>query len=163
MLCFTLVAFFSLIAIAFAQTFDASNVDDTTKEFWCNSQECDPDTLDYECVCTNGRSPNSTEYSLTIPYFECQERNTACVRNCGQSELQCQDDCNTQNPCGARKPRRNNRTTTASASSTTSTSSPTGGSAAINGDTGTGAANMAAANFGAALLGLVITAGIALL
>lgn len=118
----------------------------STRTYWCQSQltacpllclqnngttdstttanDCDPTTLDFDCVCGNGLSPNASEYSQTIPYFECQEYGNECVANCG-GDTSCESDCRTQNPCGAQNPTRVNVTST-----TSSTTGPTSGASA---------------------------------
>ncbi|BAE55689.1 hypothetical protein BDV35DRAFT_407571 [Aspergillus flavus] len=45
-------------------------------------------SLVYSCICSNNQSPNASEYSQTIPYFECTEKNNQCVKNC-DGEQQC--------------------------------------------------------------------------
>ncbi|RFU28367.1 hypothetical protein B7463_g7969, partial [Scytalidium lignicola] len=91
------------------------------------SNDCDPSTLDFHCVCGNGLSPNASQYSQTIPYFECQEYGNECVANCNGNSA-CQSDCRNNNPCGAQNPIRVNATST-----TSSTSSPTGTDASTSG------------------------------
>ncbi|KAH8813180.1 hypothetical protein F5884DRAFT_787651 [Xylogone sp. PMI_703] len=84
-----------------------------------SANDCDPETLDFHCVCGNGISPNASQYSQTIPYFECQEYGNECVAGCG-GDSSCQSDCRDNNPCGAQNPTRVNVT------STSSTVGPTG-------------------------------------
>ena len=64
--------------------------------------------------------PNASEYSLTIPFYECQESQNNCVENCG-GVTSCQAACRETNPCGAQNP-----TTVNSSTITSSTESPTG-------------------------------------
>lgn len=94
----------------------------TTSETQLNS--CDPSNLSYGCVCANGASPNVTEFSLTLPYYVCQEWTGQCVTGCGQ-DSQCAYSCRADHPCGATKPTLTN--TTSSASAATATTTPTGG------------------------------------
>lgn len=118
-----------------------TNVPMSTRTYWCQSQltqcpllclqnngtdasktttnDCDPESLDFHCVCGNGISPNASEYSQTIPYFECQEYGNECVANCG-GDSSCQSACRDKNPCGAQDPKRVNAT------STSSTAAPSG-------------------------------------
>ncbi|KAJ5899879.1 hypothetical protein N7495_004623, partial [Penicillium taxi] len=113
---------------------------DFLQESWCASQistcpllclqlpgsdgskvnNCTAETLDYSCICSNGASPNASQYSLTIPYFTCTEAGTQCVNNCG-GDSTCQGACRTDHPCGAQNPKRVNVTTTTSAAPTAST------------------------------------------
>lgn len=82
------------------------------------SNDCDPVSLIYSCVCGNGLTPSLANYSQTIPYFECTEFGTQCVAGCGGS-TPCQSACRTNNPCGAQNPTRINTTSTSSMMSTT--------------------------------------------
>ncbi|KAL4798258.1 hypothetical protein BDV19DRAFT_386542 [Aspergillus venezuelensis] len=79
------------------------------------------------CICSNGQSPNASEYSQTIPFYLCTEQNNRCVDACAQTDSSCQSNCRTDNPCGAQNPRPPNNTANGNATSTgtatTSTSS----------------------------------------
>lgn len=85
------------------------------------------DTLDYSCICNGGQSPNASEYSQTIPYFLCTERNNQCVANCEgvANKLSCQSDCRENNPCGAQNPTRVTLTATESTPNPTASESST--------------------------------------
>jgi cobalamin biosynthesis Mg chelatase CobN len=78
--------------------------------------------LTYGCICDNGMAPNLSEYSLTIPYFKCQQWGNQCVENCGANNNACASDCRENHPCGALNPTPANTTTTSSMSTPTSTS-----------------------------------------
>jgi hypothetical protein len=65
-------------------------------------------------VCSDGKQPNVTEYTLTLPYHVCTAWGQQCVKACG-SDNQCAGDCLQKHPCGAQQPTRVNET----ASSTT--------------------------------------------
>jgi hypothetical protein len=84
---------------------------------------CDPNQLTYACVCSNGLSPNLTEYTQTLPFYICQEWGTQCVSNCGQ-DSNCADNCRSQHPCGAQSPPKQN---TSTLSFTTSSAAATSG------------------------------------
>jgi len=151
---FALIAF-CLTNLAASQTIDPSSVNITVRETWCTDQmascpliclqlpgtsgspesnSCSATDLSYSCVCSNGVQPNASEYSQTIPYFECTTFNTQCVTACPQGDATCAQNCNTAHPCGAQYPVRVNLTTvTTSTMAATATGS---GSAS----TGTGAA-----------------------
>ncbi|KAK8229504.1 hypothetical protein HDK77DRAFT_453895 [Phyllosticta capitalensis] len=149
---FSTVALVATISrLSSTQQIDPDSVSSSTRDQWCTSQksqcpliclqvyentttgsdpeqnDCDADTLDYSCVCANGASPNVSEYSLTIPYFECTEYNNQCVANCASGNNQCASDCRTKHPCGAQSPKRYNITTTTSSSIASATASSTGG------------------------------------
>ncbi|OJJ63131.1 hypothetical protein ASPSYDRAFT_28737 [Aspergillus sydowii CBS 593.65] len=154
----SLIAFASVAGVAHSQnvtsTVDPQDIDSLTKQHWCltqtescliicdqvtgvtgetpNSNECDDDTLKYSCVCSNGQSPNASEYTETIPFFLCTEQNTQCVNDCTQNNSSCQDKCRSSNPCGAQNPRPPNKTAT-TAASTTSTLPPFTGEASDEG------------------------------
>ncbi|KAI0390201.1 hypothetical protein F5Y17DRAFT_80494 [Xylariaceae sp. FL0594] len=83
------------------------------------TNDCDPITLTYGCVCSNGISPNLSEYSLTVPFYVCQEWGNQCVAACGGNNA-CASDCRENHPCGARNPTRVNTTTTSSIATPTS-------------------------------------------
>ncbi|KAI9758012.1 MAG: PX domain-containing protein ypt35 [Chaenotheca gracillima] len=123
----------------------------STRQLWCTDQKtscpllcsqlpgkstntkantCDAATLIYSCICTNGQSPNSSEYSQTIPYFECTEANNQCVNNCG-TDSACASNCRQNNLCGAQNPKRVNLTTS-TASSTVAATATSSGSNAID-------------------------------
>ncbi|KZF26138.1 hypothetical protein L228DRAFT_264564 [Xylona heveae TC161] len=153
----TVVSALALAGAASAQTsIDPNSVPLSTRESWCSSEtstcpllclqisnssdteenNCQADALTYSCVCSNGASPNASQYSLTLPYFICTEWGNQCVNNCGGNS-QCQSDCRTQHPCGAQDPKRVNITTTSSSAAASKTSN-----AAM--DTGTGLGGPAA-------------------
>lgn len=71
--------------------------------------DCSAASLTYTCVCQNGISPNISQYSLTLPYFICQEWGNQCVANCGLDST-CASSCRQKHPCGAQDPRRGNKT-----------------------------------------------------
>jgi len=147
----------SLISSAVAQNFNISSISLDTRTQWCQSQvdqcpflcrdlgqtkdqnKCFPDNLYYICTCTNGVTPNVTEYSLTIPYYECTTIQQDCVMNCG-SDNDCSNDCRVNNECGAKDPKKGNgtlasasstlATATATATSSSSSATPTHSSAA---------------------------------
>ncbi|CAG8645225.1 1877_t:CDS:2, partial [Ambispora gerdemannii] len=76
----------------------------------------------------NGYSPNSTEYTQTIPFFICSGQEQACKENCPPGNKDCTDGC-TRN-CSATDPKKYTATapTSTFGSSSTPTSSPSGGS-----------------------------------
>ncbi|KAL1975189.1 hypothetical protein VTN31DRAFT_3581 [Thermomyces dupontii] len=134
-----------LAGLATSQTIDPEDIEISTRDQWCLSQtescpliclqlpgasietqqnECDPDTLHFSCVCSNGVRPNASEFTETIPYFLCTERNNRCVENCAQGDSLCQASCREDNPCGAQNPRKGNGTK--AATPTTATSTATG-------------------------------------
>ena len=143
------------------------------------SNNCDANSLTFECVCNNGVSPNASQYTQTIPYFECTESNNQCVAACGQDNS-CQSNCRTEHPCGAQAPYKGNATvssmlssmsaaaTASSASAATQTFNGFGGATATgsSASSGSGAGRVAVElghNFGVATVALGIFAGFAVL
>jgi len=152
-----LTGFFgSLISLAASQTIDPNTVPLATRDAWCTSQitqcpllclqipgensaatesnTCDPTTLDYSCVCANGLSPNSSEYSQTVPYYICTQYNTNCVNGC-DGDSSCQSACIQDHPCGAQNPTRVNTSTISTA---TATNTAGGGASAVSTASGGG-------------------------
>jgi len=136
---------------------DPNSVPLTTRTSWCQSQinecpllclqlpgassttsanDCDPTTLNFDCICGNGLSPNASEYSQTLPYFICTEYGTQCVAACA-GDTACQSACRDDHPCGAQNPTRVNVSTTSSSSAASSTI-PAGGSSGTGGVVYTG-------------------------
>ena len=137
-----------------------SHTADFRIEIWCNSQisqcplictqypgnspatdanSCDPTELSYSCVCSNGQTPNITEYSQTLPYFVCSEWGNQCVAGCGQDNS-CSNACRANHPCGASDPK---LYTSSSASMSMSSTSGSAASAASSTGASTGASNTA--------------------
>lgn len=121
-----LVALATLLTNASAQySINPNSVPLSTRDAWCESQlaqcpqiclqtsahssetrenDCVAKTLTYSCVCSNGVSPNVSQYSLTLPYYICQEWGNQCVAACGQDNT-CSSACREDHPCGAQDPR----------------------------------------------------------
>lgn len=105
------------------------------------ANSCDAAALTYACVCSNGLSPNVTEYSQTLPFYLCQEWGTQCVANCNGNN-QCQSSCRSDHPCGAQNPVRVNSSTISSTMSQTASGSslPAGATTGSQGTIFTGLA-----------------------
>lgn len=82
------------------------------------------DTLTYGCVCGDGLQPNISEYSLTLPFFVCQEWGNQCVTGCGRDSA-CASSCRQDHPCGALDPKRDNATSTTASGTGSATASST--------------------------------------
>jgi len=132
------------------------------------SNTCNPTTLAWTCVCKNGLTPNVTEYSLTIPFHECQEYGNQCVANCGQNNNACANNCRVDNPCGALDPTKVNATSSTSSSATATGSSTStasnfasfGGSGNNNGGSSKSAASSSLVQVGQLYGFSVVAAGI---
>ncbi|KAG0345225.1 hypothetical protein BG004_003862 [Podila humilis] len=117
--------------------FDPMSVDNNTKLTWCQNQvgfctnvcqemtkgaetqqnQCDIQSLLYVCICEGNISPNASEYTYTIPYFQCVADNQACIKVCPQSDNACYSKCNEHN-CAAAFPKKYNQTIATSLSPT---------------------------------------------
>ncbi|ODA79482.1 hypothetical protein RJ55_05075 [Drechmeria coniospora] len=137
-LCAVLSTVATLASVAQADySIDPKSVSASIRQAWCQSERatcpiicqqtgpgttlvntCDPDLLTYGCLCGDNKRPNVSEYSLTLPYFICQEWGNQCVKACG-SNNKCSSDCREKNPCGAQEPKK--YTSTAEAPAATST------------------------------------------
>jgi hypothetical protein len=167
-----------MVSLAASQSIDPSTIPIATRQYWCEQQKascpliclqlpngtastdsdtCDAETLNYSCVCSSGQSPNSTEYSQTIPYFVCTAYNTQCQNNCDGNST-CQAACVQDHPCGASEPKRYNTTSSATGATATATGTATssGGGDILYTGFGTGSASVATASpSGAASVGVM--------
>ncbi|MCJ1238696.1 hypothetical protein MMC14_006687 [Varicellaria rhodocarpa] len=154
------VTLLTLATSIVSQTINPNSVDIAMRQQWCTTQEascpliclqlpgttgqptqnnCDVDTLVFSCVCNNGLQPNASQYSQTIPYFECTTFNSQCVTACA-GDSTCAAACQTNHPCGAQNPIRVNLTTTSSTMSVTAAASTAAGSGGYTGFGGSSAA-----------------------
>jgi len=162
---------------------DPDKIPVATRYAWCNSQlaacpplclnqesgapqdngnQCDPDDLTYTCICQDGKSPNATQYSETMPYYICTQQVINCVNNCGSDNL-CGEACKSNKHCGASNPLKPNKTSSHGSSPTATSDSSTvaydgfGGSdsTATAGAGSTGSANSGSINLKGAGNGLV--------
>ncbi|KAL9042510.1 MAG: hypothetical protein Q9214_003759, partial [Letrouitia sp. 1 TL-2023] len=132
----------ALVNIVVSQSIDPSTVDNDTRDTPMENR-CDDATLSYSCVCSNGQQPNASEYSQTIPFYECTEAANQCVNRCPKTDSNCQSQCRTAHPCGAQNPTRVNTSTITTMSAT--------GMATATGDSAEGAgASTVYTGFGAA-------------
>ncbi|ORY66043.1 uncharacterized protein BCR38DRAFT_483701 [Pseudomassariella vexata] len=124
-------------------TIDPTEVALSTRAAWCQSEinvcnqvcsdaastnACDPELLTYDCTCTDGTTPDVSEYRLSLPFYICQQAQTDCVNeNAGNLEglenctTTIQDNCGTKNASDA--------TTASTTSSASSSATATGGAA----------------------------------
>ncbi|KAK1780569.1 hypothetical protein QBC45DRAFT_104826 [Copromyces sp. CBS 386.78] len=148
----TLLALASSLTLVTADIWvDPSKIDMGTKSNWCLNEiascplicqqedmgpiqknDCDPETLQYACVCGDGKVPDLKEYTLTIPYHTCITYVQQCINDHMGDNLQ-QAACAQDNPCGAKEPKRTNVTTTSTASKTASPTASSTGSGVYDG------------------------------
>lgn len=102
----------SLCFISRIDSFNASNVDMATKQAWCGEQRavcdnnckdngttgattntCDPTQFSYACVCSDGKSPDKSMYTMPIDYFKCTSDQQDCTQKCGAANQYCVTNC----------------------------------------------------------------------
>jgi len=180
----TLLALASAAIVAADYYIDPSSVDLGTRRVWCRDElsncpiicaqtspgnvitnTCDPETLTYGCVCSNNLQPNMTEYSLTLPFYVCQQWVIQCRKACGMDNS-CASNCAEEHPCGAQTPKKANSTSseTVSATETAKSTGPTVfdgiGDGATSSPKPTGNAAPALLQFGSAYGLVVVAAGL---
>ncbi|KAL1954047.1 hypothetical protein VTO42DRAFT_1825 [Malbranchea cinnamomea] len=94
--------------------FDPSLVSQDEKNAWCTAQtntcpeicggatkvnRCDPGALTYDCVCSNGTTPDVSPYINTLPFFICNANFGQCIdrhpndaegqKECKEAQKQC--------------------------------------------------------------------------
>ncbi|GJN70116.1 hypothetical protein PLICBS_004168 [Purpureocillium lilacinum] len=166
---------------------DPDSVPLSTRQAWCRNEQttcpiicqqmepqktlvntCDPETLTYGCLCGNNQRPNVSEYTLTLPYFVCQEWGNQCVKACG-NDNKCASACREKHPCGATDPKK--YTSTASTSTPTATTTdantiftaPGGGSGSSSDKKGAAVALEVGQAYGLVMVMAGLFAGFALL
>ena len=108
----SLSLFVAAVGLSSAQSIQPTTVPLPIRDVWCTNQEascpllclqqtksastrsntCDPASLAWTCICTDGTQPNVSQYSQTVPFYECQEFGNQCVTNCGNDPT-CQTNC----------------------------------------------------------------------
>ncbi|RYO90941.1 hypothetical protein DL764_008351 [Monosporascus ibericus] len=127
-----------------------SEVDPGLRANWCRSQrtacdnlcqqvtanDCDIETLDFSCVCSNGESPDFNEYRDTIPFFVCNQLFEDCIED-NPDDARAQANCTTtyDDNCGTE-----DSADAAQIDAQTSTSSPTSSATAPPETSSTGSA-----------------------
>ncbi|CAK7202721.1 hypothetical protein SEUCBS139899_005448 [Sporothrix eucalyptigena] len=120
-------------------TIDISSVPLTTRSNWCTAQSntcstlcdndptansCDPNTLDYSCLCQNGSAPGLQYYTQTMPTFICQEAYSECnAEYAGNAQAQANCTTSIEDQCGTLDPA---NYTAAAATTSSKTSAATG-------------------------------------
>lgn len=142
----TLLVALSALTVAAAQNFtiNPGTVKPSDRADWCNAEynscgklcggnptanDCDVDTLKYECTCANGTAPGLEYYIQTIPTFICEQAFSECVA-ANTASAKAQDECkaNIKSKCGTLDPSKvqlgggsSSDTTSSSAGSTPTT------------------------------------------
>ncbi|KXX81880.1 hypothetical protein MMYC01_202339 [Madurella mycetomatis] len=142
-------------ALAAAQnqniTIDPSTVDPGLKSGWCGAQfntcrmlcansltanNCNSETLEFDCRCSNGSAPGLQYYTQTIPTFICEQAYSDCI-TANTDSAQAQEECRTdiRAHCGTLDPTRvqsggggSSEESTSSAALGSGTQAPTAGS-----------------------------------
>ncbi|QKX62480.1 uncharacterized protein TRUGW13939_09641 [Talaromyces rugulosus] len=119
----------------FPAGFNLGEVTPAQKRSWCLAEtntcpqicggaaspnDCDPDTLNFDCTCVNGTVPDVEPYTNTIPFFVCQANYDQCIQN-NPNDLDAQKACKDNANCGS-------ITASVSHASTTTSSAPSSSS-----------------------------------
>ncbi|RIA81509.1 hypothetical protein C1645_729639 [Glomus cerebriforme] len=161
---FVIFLFSIILFITEVHPLNPADVDPATKATWCSDQMatctnicwdsgfdpttnfCLNDTLQFDCVCSNGIRPNSTEYTQTIPYFTCTADQQACIQKCQPATDTCVNACKSTS-CAATVIKSPSKIPTTVQGTTSSPAAP-----GIPGSTTTPAKNPNAAILGAATM-----------
>ncbi|KAK3388839.1 hypothetical protein B0T20DRAFT_86591 [Sordaria brevicollis] len=142
------VALSALTAAVAAQSSDSNltvpvgSVPEAERNQWCVAQyntckilcnklvktnECDFKTLDYQCTCTSGDTPDLEKFTQTVPTFMCLTAYSTCIdqhADDARGQDKCKEDifdkCGTQDPNKAETVK-----TTSSAAPSTTAAKPT--------------------------------------
>ncbi|KAK4246861.1 hypothetical protein C7999DRAFT_32734 [Corynascus novoguineensis] len=133
------------------------------------ANDCNVDTLEYTCTCSNGSAPGLEYYIQTIPTFICEQAYSDCIA-ANTASSRAQDECKTniKDQCGTLDPYKAQvdddsdddtsssatQSPTSTSNSAAETSTSTGGAAAPTnhaGYIGNGVAMIAAGVFAALL------------
>lgn len=150
----------------FPAGFNITNVTSTELSAWCQGERntcplvCDGSTetnscsynsttIDFDCVCSNGTTPDLSPYEQTIPFYVCEETYIQCIAN-NPNDLDAQDSCKANATCGtidlsASSTTSSSASSTSAASTTAASGSSTTGSATATGATATTTTSKAAA------------------
>ncbi|CAI7573169.1 hypothetical protein N7533_008881 [Penicillium manginii] len=79
---------------------------------------CDPTTLIFNCVCSDGSTPDVTPYIQTVPFYVCQANFAQCI-DAHPNDADGQKACKEAAHCGSKNASAISTTTTASSSATT--------------------------------------------
>lgn len=122
-------------------TVPVQSVDENTRNQWCVAQyntckilcnktvktnSCDFKTLEYECTCSSGDSPDLEKYTQTVPTFMCQTAYSTCITNHADDAMG-QDKCKEDifDKCGTQDPNKAEIKTTSSAAPSSTAAKPT--------------------------------------
>ncbi|EED21714.1 conserved hypothetical protein [Talaromyces stipitatus ATCC 10500] len=64
-----------------------------------SANDCDSTTLNFDCTCSNGTTPDLNPYENTIPFYVCQENYKQCIQN-NPNDLDAQKQCKANATCG---------------------------------------------------------------
>ncbi|CDM30912.1 hypothetical protein DTO013E5_440 [Penicillium roqueforti] len=143
----------------FPAGFNIGLVDSGTLSSWCSAQRntcpdlcssgtklnsCDPTTLKFSCVCSDGSTPNVTSYIQTVPFYVCQATYGQCINshpNDAEGQRACKQasaDCGSKNASAV--------TTTSSAAATSASATSTLALATTTDSSTTATSSVAAAS-----------------
>ncbi|OQE31971.1 hypothetical protein PENSTE_c001G02872 [Penicillium steckii] len=117
------------------QGFNIGQVKPDELNSWCTGQRnvcpeicstgtkqntCDPKTLQFDCVCSDGKTPDVSQYVQTVPFYVCQANFAQCIQN-HPDDADGQKACKEAAHCGSKNASSSSTTTTASSSSSATT------------------------------------------
>ena len=77
-------------------------------------------TLQFDCVCSDGKTPDVSQYVQTVPFYVCQANFAQCIQN-HPDDADGQKACKEAAHCGSKNASSSSTTTTASSSSSATT------------------------------------------
>ncbi|KAA6407855.1 MAG: hypothetical protein FRX48_08206 [Lasallia pustulata] len=178
------VLFTSLLA-AFAaaqnSTLDPNSVPLSQRNAWCNAEQtncpllcgglsftglntCDGSSLNYQCTCNNGSSPDLAAYEDTLPSYICTQNKINCVL-AHPNDANGQSACNTTYQCGTLAATNAPAGTSSSAmpSSTSASATVTSSSTATASTTAKSMALSFGQNYGAGIVAAGLMAALSVL
>lgn len=150
----------------FPTGFNLGEISTATKSSWCQGErdtcpkvcggaatlnDCFDTTLDFDCVCSNGTTPDLSPYQNTIPFYVCEANYAQCIAN-NPNNLDAQNACKANATCGTIDLSASSSTTTSASATSTTASSTLATTAAATTGTASGTAASTTATHGAAAL-----------
>ncbi|KAJ9651082.1 hypothetical protein H2198_009636 [Neophaeococcomyces mojaviensis] len=133
-------------------SFNIGNTTSSDRFQWCLAQrntcpqicggvasqnDCDNNSLQYNCVCQNGTVPDCSAFSQTVPYFVCITTYGQCIA-AHPNDAEGQDTCMRNQRCGTRNATAEALAQTAAASSATASRTSSSASSATGSQTSSG-------------------------
>ncbi|KAJ5902356.1 hypothetical protein N7495_002884 [Penicillium taxi] len=85
---------------------------------------CDPSTLNFDCVCSDGTAPDMSQYMQSIPFYVCEASFGQCIDS-HPNDAMGQEACKKASSCGTKNASATETTSSSTATATLSTSTDT--------------------------------------